>query len=236
MTWWTGSSAIELQLLLLAFVLCALIGLERQYRQKAAGFRTHVLVGIGAAAFTLVSGFGFASVLGDDVVLDPSRIAAQIVSGIGFLGAGVIFTRRDVVRGLTTAATIWVAAAVGMAAGAGMVSLAIGLTVIHLVTLFALGPVIARMPDRDTGRVVRVTYDDGEGVLRRLLATATRLGFSSYILSTRRSDENELVQLDVRFKGKPPLDTLVSTLDDIDGVRGVHVRGSEDDDSEDGQH
>src|SRR5699024_11583974 len=99
MTWWTASSSTELQLLLLAFVLCALIGLERQFRQKAAGFRTHVLVGTGAAAFTLVSAFGFSTVLSDEVVLDPSRIAAQIVSGIGFLGAGVIFTRRDVVRG-----------------------------------------------------------------------------------------------------------------------------------------
>src|SRR5699024_8457716 len=131
-----------------AFVLCALIGLERQFRQKAAGFRTHVLVGTGSAAFTLVSAFGFASVLGTDVTLDPSRIAAQIVSGIGFLGAGVIFTRRDVVRGLTTAATIWVAAAVGMAAGAGMVSLAIGLTAAHLFALLVLGPIVAHAPTR----------------------------------------------------------------------------------------
>src|SRR5690625_3773580 len=187
-------------LLLLAFVLCAFIGLERQFRQKAAGFRTHVLVGTGSAAFTLVSAFGFSTVLSDEVVLDPSRIVAQIVSGIGFLGAGVIFTRRDVVRGLTTAATIWVAAAVGMAAGAGMVSLAIGLTAAHLFALLALGPLVARMPNRDSNRIVRVTYNDGEGVLRRLLATATQQGYSTFILSTRRFDDNDLVQLDARFK------------------------------------
>ena len=199
MTWWTASSSTELQLLLLAFVLCALIGLERQFRQKAAGFRTHVLVGTGAAAFTLVSAFGFSTVLSDEVVLDPSRIAAQIVSGIGFLGAGVIFTRRDVVRGLTTAATIWVAAAVGMAAGAGMVSLAIGLTAAHLFALLALGPIVARMPNRDSNRIVRVTYNDGEGVLRRLLAAATQQGYSTFILSTRRFDDSDLVQLDARF-------------------------------------
>ena len=107
------TTLVEIELLLASFLLCSLIGIERQLRQKAAGFRTHVLVGMGSCAFTLVSVFGFSAVLGEDVVLDPSRIAAQIVSGIGFLGAGVIFKGRNVVRGLTTAATIWVAAAVG---------------------------------------------------------------------------------------------------------------------------
>ena len=115
----TSSTGIELLLLLMAFVLSMIIGIERQMRQKSAGMRTHTLVGTGAALFTLVSGFGFSSVLGEYVNLDPSRIAAQIVSGVGFLGAGVNFMRRDVVRGLTTAATIWMTAAIGMACGAG---------------------------------------------------------------------------------------------------------------------
>lgn len=232
MTWWTDSSGLELQLLVLAFVLCALIGLERQFRQKAAGFRTHVLVGTGSAVFTLVSAFGFSTVLGSEVVLDPSRIAAGIVSGIGFLGAGVIFTRRDVVRGLTTAATIWVAAAVGMAAGAGMVSLAVGMTALHLFTLLVLGPLVRFMPNRDTNRIVRVTYDDDEETLRTLIATATQQGFSTYILSTRRFDDSDLVQLDARFKGKPPLQNLVSNLHEVDGVRGVKVRSDDDEDSQ----
>lgn len=162
MSWWTETSAIELELLLLTLVLCSFIGLERQFRQKSAGFRTHVLVGTGSAAFTLVSGFGFSKVLGLDVSLDPSRIAAQIVSGIGFLGAGLIFTRRDSVRGLTSAATVWVTAAVGMAAGSGLVSLAIGMTATHLLVMFVLGPVAAKLPTRDTNRVLRITYVDGE--------------------------------------------------------------------------
>ena len=160
----------------------------------------------------------------------------EAISGIGFLGAGVIFTRRDVVRGLTTAATIWVAAAVGMASGAGMVSLAVGITGLHLVTLFLLGPLVARMPNRDTNRIVRVTYYDGQGVLRRLLATATQLGYSTFILSTRRFDDSDLVQLDARFKGKPPLQNLVSTIHEMDGVRRVHVRSDDDDDDEDSQN
>lgn len=232
MQWWMASSGLQLQLLLLAFILCAFIGTERQFRQKAAGFRTHVLVGTGSATFTLVSAFGFAPVLGDEVTLDPSRIAAQIVSGIGFLGAGVIFTRRDIVRGLTTAATIWVAAAVGMASGAGMVSLAIGLTFVHLFALIVVGPLVARLPTRDSNRVLRIVYTEGEGTLRHVLEEATDIGFSAFILGTRRIDNSDLVELDVRFKGKTPLQQLIPKIHDVEGVRVVEVRRDESDDEE----
>ncbi|AXH95799.1 MgtC/SapB family protein [Ornithinimicrobium avium] len=232
---WTTTSWLQLGLLALAFVLCSLIGLERQYRQKAAGFRTHVLVGTGSAGFTLVSAFGFAPVLGEDVVLDPSRIAAQIVSGIGFLGAGVIFTREDFVRGLTTAATIWVAAAVGMASGAGMVSLAVGLTFLHLFALVVVGPLALRLPTRDSNRVLRIIYVDGRGVLRRLLAEATTVGFSAFVLGTRRQDGSDLVEVDVRFKGGAPLHQLIPTLHEVDGVRSVHLRRDQDDDEDDAE-
>ncbi len=232
MTWWTDSSLTELGLLALAFVLVSLIGLERQFHQKSAGYRTHVLVGTGAAAFTLISAHGFTTILNTEPSPDPARIAAQIVSGVGFIGAGVIFTRRNSVRGLTTAATIWVAAAVGMAAGSGMISLAIGLTAMHLFALLAMGPLVAKMPTRDTNRIVRITYNDGEGVLRDLLSTATDEGFSAFILSTRRFDDSDLVELDARFKGKAPLQGLMSTLHHMEGVREVHLVRSEDDDDE----
>src|ERR1700753_91624 len=110
----------------LALVLSAVIGLEREIRQKNAGLRTYTLVGVGAALFMLISKYGFADVLQTGrVILDPSRVAAQIVSGIGFIGAGVIFVRRDSVRGLTTAAGVWVTAAIGSAAGAGLPILAV---------------------------------------------------------------------------------------------------------------
>src|SRR6204780_772226 len=110
----------------LAMLLSAGIGLEREIRQKDAGLRTHTLVGVGAALFMLISKYGFTDVLEPGlVVLDPSRVAAQIVSGIGFIGAGLIFVRRDSVRGLTTAASIWLTAAIGAAAGAGLVVLAV---------------------------------------------------------------------------------------------------------------
>jgi uncharacterized membrane protein YhiD involved in acid resistance len=104
--------------LALALVLSASVGLEREIRQKNAGLRTHTLVGVGAALFMLISKYGFTDVLQPGlIVLDPSRMAAQIVSGVGFLGAGLIFVRRDSVRGLTTAASIWVTATVGCTAG-----------------------------------------------------------------------------------------------------------------------
>lgn len=229
---WMSTSGIQLELLGLSFVLCALIGIERQYRQKAAGFRTHVLVGTGSTAFTLVSAFGFEHVLGADVTLDPSRIAAQVVTGIGFLGAGVIFTRRDVVRGLTTAATIWVAAAVGMAAGAGMVSLAVGLTAVHLLTLLVVGPLAALLPNRDSNRIVRMVYVDGAGVLRRVLAEATATGFATFILANRRREDSNLVELEARFKGRAPLNALLSALHDIDGVKTIEMRNDDDNDED----
>jgi len=95
----------------LALLLSALIGLEREIRQKNAGLRTHTLVGLGAALFVLISKYGFTDVLEPGrIVLDPSRMAAQIVTGVGFLGAGLIFVRRDSVRGLTTAAAVWITA------------------------------------------------------------------------------------------------------------------------------
>ena len=112
-----------------ALLLSSLVGFERELRAKSAGLRTHTLVGVGAALFMLVSKYGFGDMLAlDRVSLDPSRVAAQIVSGIGFIGGGLIFVRRDVVRGLTTAATVWLVAAIGMACGGGLVVLAAATT------------------------------------------------------------------------------------------------------------
>jgi putative Mg2+ transporter-C (MgtC) family protein len=122
----------------LALVLSAAVGLEREIRQKNSGLRTYTLVGTGAALFMLISKYGFSDVLESRlVVLDPSRMAAQIVTGVGFLGAGLIFVRRDSVRGLTTAAGVWVTAAVGSAAGAGLPTLAVLGTGIYLLVTLA---------------------------------------------------------------------------------------------------
>src|ERR1700733_1252150 len=139
-----GQSWLQLSELALAFVLSALIGLEREIRQKSAGLRTYTLVGVSSALIMLVSKYGFTDVLENGrVVLDPSRIAAQIVSGIGFIGGGVIFVRKDLVRGLTTATTIWVTSAVGMACGAGLPLLAIAVTCANFVVVFGF-PLLER--------------------------------------------------------------------------------------------
>ena len=114
------------------------IGLERELRERQAGLRTHLVVCVGSALFTLVSAYGFSEFLVDGGALvrtDPTRIAAQIVSGIGFLGAGAIIRQGLSVRGLTTAATLWLVAAIGMAAGAGYYSAAIIATAVALLTL-----------------------------------------------------------------------------------------------------
>lgn len=120
----------------LAGILGGLIGLERQMRAKEAGLRTHILVGIGSAMFMLVSKYGFADMLTNDhVALDPSRIAAQVVSGMGFLGAGTIIIQKQIVKGLTTAAGLWVTAAIGLVIGSGMYEIGIYGTVLALVVL-----------------------------------------------------------------------------------------------------
>ena len=110
--------------ILLAALLGGAIGIEREYRAKEAGFRTHFLVGLGAAIFMILSKYGYEDVVGGVVRLDPSRIASQVVSGIGFIGAGCIIFQRHVVRGLTTAAGLWVTSAIGLACGSGLYLLA----------------------------------------------------------------------------------------------------------------
>ena len=122
--------------LFVAGILGALVGLDREYRAKEAGYRTHFLVSLGSALLMIVSQYGFDEMLGKTGIgLDPSRIAAQVVTGIGFIGAGTIILHKQIVRGLTTAAGIWATSAIGLAIGAGMYILGISATVLTLVGL-----------------------------------------------------------------------------------------------------
>lgn len=133
----------ELEFLLRLFcaaVLGGIIGLEREYRSKEAGFRTHFLVALGSALFMIVSAYGFSDAMDNELQRwDVSRVAAQVVSGIGFIGAGTIIFRKteNMVSGLTTAAGLWVTAAIGLACGGGMYILAIGSTLMVLIGLEA---------------------------------------------------------------------------------------------------
>jgi len=140
-----GQDAKQFLELGLAFSLSAAIGLEREIRHKSAGLRTYTVIGTTAALFLLISKYGFTDVLiTDRIVLDPSRVAAQIVTGIGFIGAGLIFVKGDRVTGLTTAATVWLVTGVGMACGARLPRLALAVTAAYFVVAFAF-PLLMRL-------------------------------------------------------------------------------------------
>jgi putative Mg2+ transporter-C (MgtC) family protein len=140
-----GRQFIELGI---AFLLSAAIGLEREIRHKSAGLRTYTVVGTTAALFLLISKYGFTDVLMDGrVVLDPSRVAAQIVTGIGFIGGGIIFVGQDRVRGLTTAATVWLVTAVGMACGAGLPWLGLAVTGAYFIVALIFPFILRALPE-----------------------------------------------------------------------------------------
>jgi putative Mg2+ transporter-C (MgtC) family protein len=213
----------------LALLLSAAVGLEREVRQKNAGLRTHTLVGVGAALFMLISKYGFTDVLQPRlVVLDPSRVAAQIVTGVGFLGAGLIFVRRDSVRGLTTAASIWVTAAIGSAAGAGLPILAALATAIYFVVALAF-PILARRLPRSAGAVsaLRVRYPDGRGILRNLMAETTSRGFAIDDIATEPAGHGtdhagpRMVHVTLHVHGRQPVTELAAALSELPDVDAV---------------
>jgi putative Mg2+ transporter-C (MgtC) family protein len=207
----------------LAFGLSSLIGLERQWRHKSAGLRTHALVGVGAALFLLVSKYGFSDVLGSHVILDPSRVAAQIVTGIGFIGGGLIFVRSDAVQGLTTAAIVWITAAIGMACGAGLPLLALVVTAAHFTVVFLFPYLEVRLPrSRYLGTGLRVVYADGRGLLRQILDESARLGFAVVRLDTRQLEHDvhgtPAVAVNLMVQGQPTPESLAAALHDLDGI------------------
>jgi putative Mg2+ transporter-C (MgtC) family protein len=220
--------------LALTFVLSAGIGLEREMRQKSAGLRTHTLVGLGAALFTIGGAYGFADLIDPaHVVLDPSRVAAQVASGIGFIGGGLIFVRRDAVRGLTTAAGVWVTAAIGLAAGAGLGLLAIATTLAYFVVAYAFPPLTARLPrPRSALAIAQVAYLDGRGVLRDAIARCTAAGFAVADISTHRlgGDGGDPAAVSVRLElhGTGPAADLAAELGGLDGVLAVNVERPDD--------
>jgi putative Mg2+ transporter-C (MgtC) family protein len=229
----TTSDAVHIGELALAFLLSALIGLERELRHKPAGLRTLTVVGFASALFLQISKYGFFDVAGAAVKIDPSRVAAQVVSGLGFIGAGLIFVRRDRVRGLTTAAAVWLVSAVGMAAGAGLTLLAVVVTAGHFVIAYGFTPIAHRLSGHRGGvHQLRVTYRDGEGVLRRALAECTGSGYAVRELTTGEPDDDggqrgrggtvtRLVSVQLTVEGPGTVTELAACLADVDGVVAV---------------
>jgi putative Mg2+ transporter-C (MgtC) family protein len=210
--------------LLLAAVLGAAIGIEREAREQPAGMRTHLLVSVGSAGFTVLSIFGFQA-----PGADPARVAAQIVSGIGFLGAGAILKYGANVRGLTTAASLWAVAAVGMAAGAGSWGVALGLTAI---VIFSLGPlhfVERRLFGASRIRLhVQLSASDAAALGRLFEALDKHAEKVRHIGSTRSEHGAHLVNLEIRGRTGREAAALLAELDALDGVDVATTGPNED--------
>ena len=206
--------------LALAALLGGAVGIERELREREAGLRTHLLVALGSALFTIVSAYGFHAFLqsGASVVrADPTRIAAQIVTGIGFLGAGAIIRQGLSIRGLTTAATLWVVAAIGMASGAGYYGPAVATTVLTILALWPLRLIAYRMVERIKPEENRLTVElrEGQPIGPFLDQVHNVRHFELQEEPDRRVLQLELEHID---------EHLVAHLADLDYVIGVRWR------------
>jgi putative Mg2+ transporter-C (MgtC) family protein len=211
--------------LVVAAALGSLIGFERERLLWAAGIRTHMLVCVGSCLIMIVSQYGFASILThQNVVLDPSRIAAQVVSGIGFLGAGAILARGEIVRGLTTAASIWTVAAVGLAVGGGLYLAASASTVIILIILAGIKPLEAYR-SRNQSCQLKIEVDNGSLTPELLRDTLDlRTGQIKRFLVENRNPEgtDDLVILLSKVSSQD-IATYPEKLKELDGVREVTI-------------
>ena len=207
--------------LFVAAMLGGVIGLEREYRAKEAGFRTHFLVALGSGLFMILSQFGFDNVLSnyEQVSLDPSRIASQVVTGIGFIGAGTIIFQKHVVRGLTTAAGLWVTSAIGMTAGAGMYVLSIATTVLVLLCLEALYFILQHFGTRN----ITVTFSTPKEesiklVLQRLRAKEVIIDSYEMKRKDTSSGYYYVVTMEMKFKRKRYKNHLLNFMAEFESV------------------
>ncbi len=211
--------------IVLAGVLGGAIGVEREIREREAGLRTHLLVAVGAALFTLVSAYGwhdfhFSNASG--ITYDPTRIAAQIVTGIGFLGAGAIIRQGISVRGLTTAASLWVVAAIGIAAGAGYYTGAVLTTIVVLVSLWPLRILAYRLIERIRPGEKRLEVELGVNESPALLLEVLEShGGEVRAFEVEDSAVRRRVVLDLRLEGHHPhaVTAALMRLEPVLGVR-----------------
>lgn len=200
---------IEWNFILRIFVaglLGGLIGLEREFRAKEAGVRTHFIVALGSALFMVISQYAFAG------RFDAARVAAQVVSGIGFIGAGVIIFQKNVIRGITTAAGLWVAAAIGLACGAQMYSVAIATTIMTILVLETMHFITRSHGEKDlTVTLSEVTNDELLDVMKTLKETGADV--TSFTLS------DGVAVLDIKIKQKDYATTVDTVLSFSKGLK-----------------
>jgi putative Mg2+ transporter-C (MgtC) family protein len=208
--------------LVIAAALGLAIGFEREIHGHPAGLRTHMLVAAGSGLFTVISAYGFRDVAGavpNTAPIDPTRIAAQIVSGIGFLGAGAILKDGIVIRGLTTAASLWATSAVGMAAGAGEYIIAVVATTTILVSLWPINALAERLHGSTVPAVqLRLSMDRLEALGE---VTSVLVGHRLEIgqISTQRLGKNAF-RADISIRGRTAsvIQSAITAVDDIAGV------------------
>ncbi len=207
--------------LLIAAALGSLIGLDRERHDRAAGLRTHALVATASALIMIVSAYGFTEAVdAGRIVLDPSRVAAQIVSGIGFLGAGVIIFRQNIVRGLTTAASVWSVAGIGMAVGGGLYAAAIVATIIFLIILVALKEVEHRLFISKRVMQVTIRTDVEQSLMPQIEQAATDIGLEVQQVAVNWESGKESV-INMRIRGSNRL-ILADFVEHIKSLTGVH--------------
>ena len=211
--------------LLAATAMGAAIGIEREYHAKEAGIRTHLLVALGSCLFMILSAYGFDAFLAKDhTSFDPSRIASQVVTGIGFIGAGTIILQKQVVRGLTTAAGLWVTAAIGLACGIGMYVIAIVTTVLVLVSLGVINIYLPYFAQKE--RTITFLIEDYK-VLTDVLESLRKekITILNYEMH-KDADENNgkmLVSIEIRMRKYDNTKGIVSILRNFEKVELVQI-------------
>lgn len=213
--------------LVTATVLAGLVGLDREHRRSAAGLRTHALVGMSSCLLMIVSAFGFSDILGTaGVGLDPSRIAAQIVTGIGFLGAGTIIAHGDSVRGLTTAASIWTVAAFGIAVGGGMYRAAVLGTALALILLLVMRPIELRLDQKWRKQTISALYDPQLVTPEVVLGALRRANLNVIGLSVEAAGDSgkDQIEITLRQSGDMVLAGALQVIAQLEGVVSAKTR------------
>lgn len=209
--------------LLLSIILGGIIGIERESVNRPAGFRTHVLVCVGSTLTMLVSIFVFEKFRAFTST-DPSRIAAQVVSGIGFLGAGTIIRVGPTVKGLTTAASLWTVASIGLAIGCGFYSAAIIATIFTFITLISLSRIEAVFINRRLLYNIYVTVSDKPGQLGKIGTVLGEYGISIRNVKMENLDEGRVnINLTVRLPSNVKIEDVIMKLSAIEGVQCIDI-------------
>jgi putative Mg2+ transporter-C (MgtC) family protein len=231
-------SEIEIVVRLLATVaLCGAIGFERETRDQSAGFRTHILLGLGAALFTLVSAYAFTPFTeaalqsgGRGIQFDPTRVVAQVATGVGFLGAGAIIRQGTDIRGLTTAASLWATAAIGVAVGAGYLFGAASTTVVVLLSLYLLrkvrGLIIPRL--RTDYGILNLTFEGTGGSISEVTALLDRHDIGVRSLDAELENEQSHYSIRMRIPPSRNAQEVLEEIAALPSIKRVSVTGLRD--------